>query len=74
MESQADYLNARFNLANALRRSGEFDEAARHYRRVVQEDPRNASARIAEALALIRLHRYAETRDRLEDAVRALPE
>jgi tetratricopeptide (TPR) repeat protein len=74
LESNPDYLNAHLNLGNALRRVGSFDEARAHYRRVVDGDPRNEAARVAEALSLIRLHRYREALERLDDAVRALPE
>ncbi|MFQ5655311.1 MAG: tetratricopeptide repeat protein [Planctomycetota bacterium] len=66
--------DAHFNLANALRRTGDFEAAAGHYRRVVEIDPRNGIARIAEALALLRLHRYPQARARLEEAHQVLPE
>ncbi|MHC4427552.1 MAG: tetratricopeptide repeat protein, partial [Planctomycetota bacterium] len=69
-----DYLNVHFNLANALRRTGSFGDASRHYRRVVEGDPRRAQARLAEALALIRLHRWREAAGRLEEGAEALPE
>ena len=68
-----EHTQSHFNLGNALRRSGRFDEALPHYSRVVHDDPANVSARQAEALTLMRLHRWSAARARLEQAVTAFP-
>jgi len=54
LELQADFVNARFNLANALLKSGRLDEAIENYRQVaaaLPEDPL-AKQRLEHALAL----------------------
>jgi tetratricopeptide (TPR) repeat protein len=67
-------LQAHNDLADTLRRLGRFEDSLEHYRRVVEGDPRDAKARLSEALALVKLQRYAEARERLDEAHSALPE
>jgi tetratricopeptide (TPR) repeat protein len=69
-----EHTQSHFNLGNALRRSGRFEDALPHYRRVVHDDPANVNAWLAEALTLIRLHRWSAARLRLEEAVAAFPD
>lgn len=61
---------ARLRLADALRRNGRFAEALTHYREIPQDD----QARFGEAMALVRLGRYAEARARLGAAMARRPE
>ena len=68
-----EHTQSHFNLGNALRRRGSFEEALPHYLRVIHDDPSSVSARLAEALTLIRLHRWSTARDRLEEAVTTFP-
>lgn len=71
----ADPANAEshFNLGNALRRRARFEEALTHYRRAVEGDPAHITAWLAEALTMIRLHRWADARRRLDEAVTTFP-
>ena len=61
---------ARLRLADALRRNGRFEEALSHYGQTGEGD----QARFGEAMALVRLGRYAEARTRLRDAMVRHPE
>ena len=73
------YVDARLGLASLLRRSGRFDESLFQYERVVQlapyaaDDPRIAEAPFGHAITLVRLGRYRDARDRLEDALALFP-
>jgi tetratricopeptide (TPR) repeat protein len=68
------YADARFNLANALRRRGDHEGAAAHYRRLVEDDPGSGPARLGEAVCLIAAGRHADARQRLKEALQALPQ
>ncbi len=68
------FVAAHLRLGDALRRTDRLDEALTHYRRVIALHPGDANARFGEAMALVRLGRYAEARDRLEEALRVLPD
>ncbi len=61
-------------LADALRRTGRLNEALASYRRVLELDSGNELARFGEAMALARLSRDAEARDRLRLAMSLRPE
>ncbi len=61
-------VDARFRLADTLRRSGRADAALQHYQAILAADPRASQARFGQAMALVRLRRYAEARAALEAA------
>jgi tetratricopeptide (TPR) repeat protein len=67
------YLQARLQLANVLARSGHPGEALVEYRRVLERDPALKEAQFGSAMALVRLHRYRDARDRLGEALKARP-
>jgi len=69
-----DYLQARLQLANTLRLGGRVEPSLREYAAVIKADPRNGEARLGETLALVRLRRFDEARDRLIEAARLLPD
>ena len=69
-----NYFEARMALADVLRASGRFDASLPHYAAAVRLNPRAAEARFNYAMALIRLHRYADARAWLEEGVRAQPD
>ncbi len=56
-------------LADALRRTGRLDASLAQYRRVLELDPEAETARFGEALALVRLARHQEARERLRVAM-----
>jgi tetratricopeptide (TPR) repeat protein len=72
-QSDPQLTRAHFQLGNLLMRRGRYSEAPAEYAAVIRIEPRNAFARLMEAMALIRLKRYSEARDRLEQAMAALP-
>ena len=59
---------AYLRLADALRRTGHLEESLSQYRQVIALAPADADARLGEAMALVRLERYAEARERLTEA------
>lgn len=61
-------------LANALRRTGRFAASLEPYRRVIEGSRPAIEARFGEALALGRLGRHREARDRLEEALALHPD
>jgi tetratricopeptide (TPR) repeat protein len=65
---QPDYLEARLGLAEALRVTGRLQESLPHFERIVELDPSLAEAWVMHAITLVRLRRYQEARDRLEEA------
>jgi tetratricopeptide (TPR) repeat protein len=69
------YVEARLQLAELLQRTGRPDAALPHYARVIATDPRAAAAaRFGYAMALIRLQRFAEARERLSEGIKVHPE
>ncbi len=68
------YIEARLQLANLLARSGRVQEALAHYDGVLATDPRVAQAAFGAAMAMVRLRRLADARDRLVAAVEAHPD
>ena len=68
------FVAAHLRLGDALRRTDRLEEALAHYRRVLALHPADSGARFGEAMALVRLGRYAAARDRLEEALRVLPD
>jgi tetratricopeptide (TPR) repeat protein len=67
------YAPARFNLANALRRGKRCEEAIGLYRQLVDDDPGDGPARLGEAVCLVDLGRHADARQRLKEALQAMP-
>jgi len=75
---------AHLKLADALRRTARFELALSHYRRVMELEPSTRrrtltgpeaeDVRFGEAMALVRLGRYAEARDSLITAMRIHPD
>jgi tetratricopeptide (TPR) repeat protein len=53
--------------------TGRLEQAVEHYDRALALDPRMSEAALGRALSLVRLGRYEEARDRLQDAVRISP-
>jgi tetratricopeptide (TPR) repeat protein len=70
---QPDYLEARLGLAEALRVTGHLQESLPHFKRIVELDPGLAEAWVMYAATLIRLQRYQEARDLLNEARRVHP-
>ena len=64
---------ARRLLAKLLRDAGQLPAALEQYRRAVELAPGDETARLGEAETLVRLGRYADARQRLEDGLRQLP-
>ena len=61
---QADYRDARYNLANALAAQGKMEEAATNFRQVLSGDPSDVSStgafgRSADAIGRLRIFRRA---------------
>ena len=61
------FVAAHLKLADALRRNDRLEPALTHYRRVIDLQPADVGARFGEAMALVRLERYAEARERLTE-------
>ncbi len=60
-------------LGDALRRTDRSEASLVPYRRAIELDPGNAVARFGEAMALVRVRRYGEARERLIRAAAVLP-
>jgi predicted Zn-dependent protease len=60
-------------LAGALARSGRPGDALVEYRQVLEQDPTLSEAALGSAMALIRLRRYQEARDRLAAGQNSFP-
>jgi tetratricopeptide (TPR) repeat protein len=69
VKSNPDYVEARLQLAETLRRSGRPQESLPHYQQVARLDPRLAGAPLGYAMALAALSRYEEARRQLSDGV-----
>ena len=69
-----DYVEARLVLADTLRGNGRPEASLAHYERVLATDPRVAEARLGHALALVRLGRHREARNRLAEDARIHPD
>lgn len=64
---------ARRTLARLLRDAGRPEEALAEYGKAVELDPAEETARLGEAETLVRLGRYGQAREKLEESLRALP-
>ena len=69
VEHQANYLEARLGLAEALRVTGRLEESVTQFERVVEIDPAFAEAWMARAVTLVQLARHREARDWLQRAL-----
>jgi tetratricopeptide (TPR) repeat protein len=67
------YVEARVRLAESLRADGRLHDALTHYDRALAINPRLREAALGRAMTLVRLERYVEARDRLEEAARVHP-
>lgn len=74
VQYQPDYLEARLGLAEALRVTGRLQESLPHFKRIVELDPGLADAWAMYAMTLVRLQRYREARDVLDEARRLHPD
>ena len=68
------FLEARVQLAHALRRSGQPGAALTEYAHVLDIDPRVGDARFGSAMALATLERFVEARDQLNEAMPIHPD
>jgi tetratricopeptide (TPR) repeat protein len=68
------YVEARFLLADALQEDGRLEESLSEYQQVIKIDPRVADAWLGSAIALARLHRYQEARERLTAGKKVHPD
>jgi tetratricopeptide (TPR) repeat protein len=66
---QPNYAEAHLALGDALRRTGKLEQAAQQYSDVVRIDPSSTDARFAYAVTLVRLRRYLEARQWLEESL-----
>ena len=73
MKSSPDYVEARLQLAHALRRSGRLRESLSQYQQVATLDPRIAEGPLGYVMALVGLERYQEARDRLAEDIKVYP-
>ena len=75
---EAAYVEARLALAGLLRREGRFEDALLQYERVMEEgapgDPRIEEAPFGHAIALVRLGRHGDARNRLGEGMTAYPD
>ena len=74
LQHNPNYLEARLALGDVRRRTGRFEQAMADYQEALGIDPRSAEARFGYAMALVRLNRYREVRDWLEESARTFPE
>ena len=74
LERKPGYVEARLNLARILAREGRPDDAREEYATLLEMEPLNAAAALGAAMNLALLERYAESRDRLTDGMRAYPD
>jgi len=63
-------VDARFQLANALARRGDYSSAAARYRDVLERQPGHVGARLGLATVLVLASRHGEARDTLVDGLR----
>jgi len=69
-----NYTEALMALGDTLRHSGRVELSLKPYADVVRINPRAAEARFAYAMALVRLRRYKDARDWLEESTRIQPD
>jgi tetratricopeptide (TPR) repeat protein len=74
LQYDPNLVDARFSLADALRRVGRPEASLEHYSALVRADPSASQARFGYAMALVRLRRFQEARASLEEGVKAHPD
>jgi tetratricopeptide (TPR) repeat protein len=74
VQADASNAEARLALGDALRRSGRVQESLPQYAGVIKIDPSLSQASFGYAMALVRLRRYAEARDRLSEGATTFPD
>jgi tetratricopeptide (TPR) repeat protein len=74
LKSDPTYVEAQLQLAETLRASGALEESLTHYKQAATLDPRIAEVQFGYAMALVRLKRYPEARDRLAEAMARYPD
>jgi tetratricopeptide (TPR) repeat protein len=74
LRSEGGPVEVRFDMASVLARLERYDDAAREYSRVIDEQPRHEAARLAEASALMLAGRWAQAGQRLEEGHNTLPD
>lgn len=74
LELAPDSLEAVAALAEAEQGLGDLGQAESHARRVLESQPRNATANLVMGMVLMERERYAEAREALEKAAAAAPE
>ena len=74
LEYEPGYIQARVQLAGLLGRNGRPEESLTAYERVLEMDPTFVEATFGSAMARVRLHQYAEARDRLTQGMKRNPE
>ena len=72
--ADAGFVEIHFALAELLRKNGRLEEALERYATVLELTPASADAEFGSALALVRLGRNREARDRLDEGMRAHPD
>ena len=70
VQYQPNYVEAHLALADVLRRGGSGEASLTHYRDAIAINPRQATARLGYAMALVQLRRDREARDWLDESVR----
>jgi hypothetical protein len=70
VEADPGSVEAHMSLADALRRSGRERESLPHYADVIARSPAVSQAAFGYAMALVRLDRYREARERLDAAAK----
>jgi tetratricopeptide (TPR) repeat protein len=73
IKAEPGYVEARLALADALRDAGRTEESLPHYAAVITTNPGVSQASFGRAMALVRLHRYQDARDRLKEATLTFP-
>jgi tetratricopeptide (TPR) repeat protein len=69
-----NYVEAWMALGDTLRKSGRVDASLKPYAEVVRINPRAAEARFSYAMALVRLRRYKDAKEWLEESARVQPD
>ena len=70
VQYQPNYVEAHMAVADVLRRSGRGEASLTHYRDAIAINPRQTTARLGYAMALVQLRRDREARDWLDESVR----
>jgi tetratricopeptide (TPR) repeat protein len=74
MNADPQFGEVHFQIANVLMRTHHYDEAAQQYAKAVHRNPTDTFAALMEAMALVRIKRFADARSALEQAHSTQPE